>query len=68
MTQTTLRELPRGSYFTLKDYGDYPDEKRVYIKQDYDRTSKKYSCIKFDDINAETFKKGATVVFTDFTF
>lgn len=68
MRQTTIKELKNGEFFTLKDYGEYPDEKRVYIRCEYDRASKKYSCIKFEDINAETFKKGSTVVYTDFTF
>lgn len=68
MKQVLLKDLKKGDFFTLKDYGEYPDDNRVYVKGDYDRSDKKYSCYKFTDVNAETFKKGTTKVFTDFTF
>ena len=68
MRTCTIKELKKGDFFTLKDYGEYPAENRVYIRGDYERSEKKYSCGKFSDWNFETFKKGSTVVYTDFTF
>lgn len=68
MKQMFLKDLKKGEFFTLKDCGDYPDEKRVYIRGEYDRSEKKYSCNKFSDFCYETFKKGTTKVFADFIF
>ena len=68
MRQVFLKDLKKGDFFTLKDYGEFPDESRVYIRGDYERSEKKYSCSKFTDFCYETFKKGSTKVYTDFTF
>lgn len=68
MKQVLLKELKKGEFFTLKNYGEYPEDARVYVRGEYDRSGKKYSCYKFNDIWNETFKKGTTKVFTDFTF
>lgn len=62
-----LRELKKGDWFTIKEL-EYPKESQVYIRGEYDRSSKKYSCIKWDDMNAERFFKGNKTVFTEFTF
>lgn len=68
MKQVLLKDLKKGDFFTLKDYGEFPDDARVYVRGEYDRSEKKYSCSKFSDWNYETFKKGSVKVFTDFTF
>lgn len=68
MKTCTIKELKKGDFFTLKNYGEYPDEKRVYVRGDYERSERKYSCTKWSDFCAETFKKGTTIVYTDFTF
>ena len=68
MKTCKLKEVKNGDFFTLKNYGEYPDDKKVYIRGDYSRECKKFSCYKFDDINAETFKKGDLIVYTDFIF
>jgi hypothetical protein len=62
-----LKELKKGEYFTIKPI-DVPKENQVYIKGDYDKLSKTYSCIKFSDMNEERFYKGDKIVFTGFTF
>ena len=62
-----LKELKKGDYFTLKPYEE-PKESQVYVKGDYERSEKKYSCCKFSDVNYERFLKGSTTVYTDFTF
>ena len=67
MVAIKLSELKKGDFFTRKPC-EYPSDKQVLIRDDYDRSSKKFSCIHFDDICNEIFLKGATVVYTDFTF
>ena len=59
-----LKELKKGDFFKLKDL----DAATVYVKGEYDRSTKTYSCFKFDDVNAEIFLKGNKKVFVDFTF
>lgn len=63
----TLKDLKQGDYFTLKPL-EFPKESQVYIKGEYIRGEKKYSCIKFSDICSERFLKGDKEVFTEFTF
>lgn len=62
-----LKDLKIGDYFTLKQIEE-PTGEQVYIKGEYDRASKSYSCEKFSDTNAERFFKGDKEVFTDFIF
>ena len=62
-----LKDLKKGEYFTRKKI-EYPKENQVWIKSDYDRYSKKYSCINFSDISREIFLKPDTEIFTDFIF
>ena len=40
----------------------------VWVRGEYDRSSKTYSVIKFDDMDRESFRKGTTEVLTGFTF
>lgn len=63
----TIKELKKGEFFTLKPI-ENPTEKQVYIRGDYDRSSKKYSCGRFDDCSYEKEFKGDKVVYTDFVF
>ncbi len=58
-----LKDLKRGDFFKRKATSSI-----VYIRDEYERTLKKYSCYKFDDVNSEIFLKGSTEVYTDFTF
>lgn len=62
-----LKDVKKGDFFTLKAV-ENPTENQVYIKGDYDRATKKYSCIKFSDMNYERLLAGTKEVFTDFTF
>lgn len=62
-----LKDLKKGDYFTGKNI-EYPTEKQVYIKGDYDRSLKKYRCINFSDISKEIFLKPDTEIFVDFIF
>jgi len=65
--KTTVKSLKKGDWFTKKDLSD-PTEMQVWIRGDYDRSSKRYSIICFGDINKEQFVKPETTAYTDFTF
>ena len=67
MEQKKLKELAKGEFFTRKPI-ENPTEKQVFVKGDYERSTKKYSVLRFDDMNEEWFLKGDTVVFVGFTF
>lgn len=60
--QVTLSDLKKGDYF--RRIGG----KTVFIRGEYDRSSKKYSVCKFDDLFDEKFLHGKTPVEIDFEF
>lgn len=60
---STIKDLKAGEFFKLK-----ADAKRVYIRDEYDRSEKKYCCIAFDDINVCRLFNGSKKVFVGFTF
>ena len=62
-----LKDLKQGEYFILKDIPE-PKESQVYIRGEYDRSTKKYLCGKFVDISYSRLLNGDTEVYTDFTF
>ena len=68
MQAIKIKDLKKGTFFTLKNYGEYPPESRVYIRGDYERSSKKYSCYKSEDYNHESFFNGSRIVFVGFTY
>ena len=57
-----LKTVKKGDYFRLVG------GKSVYVKGDYDRSSKKYECCRFDDANAFRLFKGDKMVDAEFTF
>lgn len=67
MLKIKLKELKKGDYFTFKAI-EYPEDKQVFVKGDYERSEKKYSILRFDDVNNERFVKGDKEVFIDFIF
>lgn len=67
MKQVTLREVRQGDFFTLRPIEE-PKESQVYIREDYDRSERKYWVSKFSDMNAGRFMNGSKKVFVDFTF
>ena len=67
-TEVEIREIAAGEFFTLRDYGESPDESRVYIRGDYDRSEKKYEAVKFNDCNHYTYLKPTRKVYVGFTF
>lgn len=64
-----LKELKKGEYFTCKSLNNKEAKSsQVYIKQDYDHSSKKYWCQKWDNISKGVELKGDTEVHQDFIF
>lgn len=66
--KTTIKELPKGEFFTLKDYGEYPAEARVYVRGEYNKSLKQYEIYKYTDVNAFRYVKGSKEVYAGFTF
>lgn len=62
-----IKELKKGEWFTLKEIEE-PKSSQVYVRGDYDRESKTYSCYKWEDVNEERYYKSTKVVFTEFIF
>ena len=62
-----LKDLKKGEWFTLKPYAE-PKASQVYVRDEYDRSEKKYLVTKFDDIGRSRLLKGTTPVYTEFTF
>ena len=67
MIAKKLKDLKQGEWFTRKPIEE-PKESQVFIRRDYIRSDKKYSCERFSDMNSEIFLKGSTTVYTDFIF
>lgn len=64
-----LKELKRGEYFTRRSLHEQEAKpSQVYIKEDYDRSTKKYWCQRWDDISKGIELKGDIEVYTDFIF
>lgn len=57
-----ISELKKGDFFKLSENGC------VYVRGDYDRSSKKYECYKFDDVNSFRYLKGSKDIISDFIF
>ena len=67
MAQQTIKDLKKGEFFTRKPI-DNPTENQVWIRGDYDRSAKAYSCTRFSDTNDEKLMKANTKVFLSFVF
>lgn len=62
-----IRDLKQGAYFTLKQIEE-PKENQVWVRGEYDHSTRTYSATNFSDMNRERYFKGDKEVFTDFTF
>lgn len=60
--KTKIKNLKIGDFFRLKD----SVTSSVWIRGEYDRSLKKYSAHKFDDVNHERFFSPNLEVFTEF--
>jgi hypothetical protein len=63
----SIKDLKKGDFFTIRKIL-YPSESQVYIKGQYVREIKKYSCTNFNDTNKELFLDGNKNVYIDFIF
>lgn len=59
----TIRELKKGDLFTLKEIPGEPKDSQVWIRGEYDRSSKTYSATNWSDISRERFFKAGKEVF-----
>ena len=57
-----LSKVKKGEPIRFKPNGP------VWVRGEYDRSSRTYSVVKFDDINRESFRKGTTEVLVGFIF
>jgi len=67
MRQTTIKDMKRGDYFTMKPI-EAPTEKQVWVKGEYDRAERAYWCHRFEDVNAGRLMKPGRAVFVEFYF
>ena len=67
MIQTTMRQLKEGEFFTFRPHEE-PTERQVYVRSDYDRSTKRFAYFPYNDMMNEHFAKGERVVYTDFIF
>lgn len=59
-----LRQLTKGELFRLKDTENAP----VWVKDYYDRGSKRWCCYKYEDVNHWNFFLGDKIVYGGFTY
>lgn len=51
-TKTTISKVKKGVFFTFKPVeDDWVPEHLIYVRGDYDRSTKKYEYYKYSDIN-----------------
>lgn len=63
----TIKDLKRGEFFNKKPI-EYPTESQVWVRGEYDRSSKKYECHRWDDVYHICYLKATAQVFTDLVF
>ena len=63
MKQVQIKDVKKGEFIRRK-----PEAKTTFIRGQYDRSMKDYSCTDFMDTNREIFLKGTAKVWIDFTF
>lgn len=76
MKAVLLKNVKKGDYFTLTDNVKFVDNvpysevqsKYVYVKDEYERTTKRYWIHKFDDTCNCRLMKGDRIVYVDFMF
>ena len=65
MIVKALKDLDNDEVFKLKPT---TNNKAVWIKGEYNRSTGKYFVTKYSNINLDTLKDGNTLVFTNFIF
>lgn len=62
-----IKDVPKGEYITLKPIAE-PKESQVWVRDEYDRSERKYLIYKFADIGVSRLIAGDREVYTDFVF
>lgn len=60
----TISQLKQSEFFRIKNTATAP----VWVRGEYNRSERRYSCYKFDDVNHEKLIPGKLEVYTDFEF
>jgi hypothetical protein len=73
MKPILLKQVKKGEFFALTNDVKYNEDgevlsKYVYVRDAYDRDSKKYEVYKFDDVCNYRFMNGTRIVYVDFRF
>ena len=58
----TIKDLKKGDFFRLKENG------KVYVRDTYDRSEKRFGYYDFEDVNNYHFAKATKKVIADFIF
>lgn len=64
MTKTELRNVRRGEFFRLANSESAP----VWVRDDYNRSTKKFEAHKYDNIGRFIECRGSRAVYVDFSF
>ena len=63
-----IKDLKKGDFF-MKGKAPYPKSwRQVWVRGDYDRSTKTYECHRYDDVNDTQFIRGDREVHVDFVF
>ena len=65
--ELTIKDLKKGDYLTLKKIDD-PKESQVWLKDDYDKSSKCFFIVNFANMNKSKLVKGSLKIYTSFNF
>lgn len=65
--ELTIKDLRKGDYLTLKKIDD-PKENQVWVKDDYDKSSKSFFIVNFANMNKSKLVKGSLKIHTSFNF
>ena len=65
-----LGSLKKGEYFTIVDHDgeEITDPSIVWVRDEYDHSTRKFICLNFDDIGRSRQLKASTLVFVNFIF
>ena len=64
MRQIEMRRVKRGEFFRLANSESAP----VWVRDEYNRSSKKFEAYKYDNVNYWGEFKGSRLVYVDFVF
>ncbi|MEK9749569.1 MAG: hypothetical protein VW333_12705 [Pseudomonadales bacterium] len=65
--ELTIKDLKKGDYLTLKNIDD-PKANQVWLKDDYDKSSKSFFIVNFANMNKSKLVKGSLKIYTSFNF